>query len=234
MISLNLSAFRQRSAHFEARDAARLAERAQCDIVKSVVAAHVRAETHCLNRYPSPMGRTGCPQGRSPRFFLCEGAVGQDGRVLAATACPDENSFHSGHGCGIWGCIRRTTSRGISCKSNSRFGLSPFYPSGLSRPAVTRRSNRRSWGAGPGRPRPSCSTAASAPVRLSVPRPTSPIARNTRRAADRARLIPAFGPLHASTAIAGITRGGRFVAFASGDVPPQPRNGRDETCSRRS
>jgi hypothetical protein len=73
------------------------------------------------------------------------------------------------------------------------------------------------------------------PAPLSALRPTSPIARNTRHAADfRQALSAARGPRTTCTAIAGYPRGGRFAATAAAAILPRPRNRRDATCSRRS
>lgn len=230
----NFAANRRGSAHCRVPRVMWLAAHLQSCRIASVVAARKRAGTHRLYRYPSSLGRIGSPQSHPPQFFSHEKGFGLFGRVLVMAARRCEKCFLSEPGCSILRGKRKTTSRGITCKSNTRFVLLRLRPSALSRPAVTRRSNRRSWVAGPGRPRPSLSTAAWAPARSSARRPTSPIARHTRRAAEHARRVTDFAQSLTSSAIAVISRDGRFVACASGDALPRPRNGRDDTCSTRS
>lgn len=204
-----------------------------------VVAVSREAETHCLNRYPSPKGRTGCPQGRPPRFFPEKSKVWPKSRAGRRRLADDLRSrdfhFTNGAAAAISVCIRSRTERGTTpCARRNSFFLPP--PCRLrSAPVVaTPRWNRPCWAAGQaGQPR-FWSTAMSARAWCWAPRPTSPIARNTPRAA-KVRVIPACGRKTQFQAIAGrIPGGGLFHANTTGAQRPGGNDGRDETCSTRS
>ena len=197
---------RMASVHLECREP-------RCN-VKPVVAVSRETETHCLNRYPSPKGRTGCPQGRPPQFFSRESKAWLARRSYADHCVSHKNDFHSGqkHAIPLW--IRTITERGTSLCGNHSSPLRLLQPVSQRQAVAIRRSNRGSWGQGPARQGLSCSMATWQPARLSALRPTSPIARNTRHAAERA-LNNAAGnsPAHHSRkAIAGPARGGFFFA----------------------
>lgn len=237
MNPLGTPQFRRVSAHCSPLTRVRLATPVLHDTVRNVVAVPLGAETHCLNRYPSPKGRTGCPQGRPPRFFIRISESCAIGRTSAEARESRKICFQWNRKRGIPLSIR-TIERGKStCAHRSPSKLLPWHQSPLLRPVATLPWNRRSWAAGPVRPHRSCLTATWQPGLSSGLRPTSPIARNTRRAADSGALThPAQAGLTNCTAIAGHLPGGGRFSYANNlrRIPSGYHDGRDKPCSRRS
>lgn len=215
MISLATSRIRRVSAHYSPMWRVGLAARTAQYRVKFVVAVPLGAETHCLNRYPSPKGRTGCPQGRPPRFFV------QTSKFCAIRQTAAD-AYESRKICFQWNpkhviplIIRRTERGKSSCADQSRLNSRPCRRSPSLSPVVTRRWNRLSWVAAPVRPHLWFSTAMSQPALSLARRPMSPTARSTRRAANADTLnTPASAGFTICTAIAGHSpRGGRFYSY---------------------
>ena len=236
MFSLPLRQFERNRAQNARPACMRLAKIPRRATVDLVVAVSRETETHCLNRYPSPKGRTGCPQGRPPQFFLATTGCYTSRQGVAESRTRRSFRFSPGEKPAIPLRTRTITERGTTSCAHPSWSNSRLSPgSAFAPPAATPRSNRPSWAAGQGRPAPSCSTATSLRALWSAPRPTSPIARNTRHAADRSpSLIPARGPLRHIRAIAGSSpRDGVLHARTPG-ADPGRNDGRDERCSRRS
>ena len=228
------------SAHFTRIARIRLESGDAGRNLKFVVAVSREAETHCLNRYPSPKGRTGCPQGRPPRFFFGPSKCCAMWRSGADHAGLSRKRFANAPKLAIPLGIRTITERGKpTCKEQICFGSRPSHRSGSRQPAVTRLWNKGSWARARGLLPRCCSTVMSSPGWRSALRPTWPTARSSRRAAERrrdltAQISGAFGPTSLFRAIAGHCPGGGLLRFGMPVANTGSNDGRDGTCSRKS
>ena len=148
----------------------------------------LRIGTISLNRYPSPVGRHGYPQGRPPNFFRLESNAKRDRQGFAGNRVADDFGFPSAAGMAICPTeFTRAQRQDKPCTSNRSFW--PSRPQAHWRVVATRRWNNRCWAQGQGpRARPFWTPALPA-ARLSARWPTSPIASNTHRGVD-ATLCP--------------------------------------------
>jgi len=216
MISLATFRIRRVSAQYSPMWRVGLAVNAARYSVTNVVAVPLGTETHCLNRYPSPKGRIGCPQGHPPRFFA------QTSKFCAIRQTAAD-AYDSRKFCFQWNSkpvipliIRRRTERGkSSCADQSCLNLRLCRRSPSLSLVATRRWNKLSWGAVPERPHRLFLMATSQPALSSAQLPMSPIARSTRHAANADELnTPAPAGSTLCTAIAGHSPGGgRFYSY---------------------
>ncbi len=151
---------------------------------KGVVAARFpRVGTISLNRYPSPVGRFGPPQGRPPTFFAHTTETWQNRQGFAGNRlCADclwHSSFAMPHCSVVKTECKRQDSR---CRSNRLF-LRWLQPARLPG-AETRRWSKPCWVRGQGRPAPRFSTPAWRAAHWSARWPTWPIASNILRGVD--------------------------------------------------
>lgn len=152
--------------------------------IERVVAARQKwAGTTRLYRYPSPDGRPGHPQGRSPIFFRFRSDSCGYRRTLAGKAGRDIRGFS------LWprvphslSCAIATTRQDTTCKSNQFFShslRSVHWP-----PAATRRSNSPCWGRARVRPGRRSSTPTWPAGHWSARWATWRTASNTHRVVD--------------------------------------------------
>lgn len=136
-----------------------------------------------LNRYPSPVGRHGYPQGRPPNFFLFEQKLGSHRQGFAGNVRMRVAPFPSGAGVARWRlAINAIQEQDKACRSNRYSSLS-HRP--LRLPAVaTPHWSKASWGRAPVQRVPRFLIPAWPVAPLSVPSPTWPIASNTHRGVD--------------------------------------------------
>lgn len=227
MILLSNSAIEREAAQTGPRAIAGLAQSHRCGSVGYVVAARdERAGTTCLYRYPSPVGRCGSQMSHPPSFSFILGEKVVYKQWLAENECDCATDLcDAGNGPRV-PSVERSEQKGIlSCTHTDGFWAS--RPVRALRPAATPLANRRFSARAPARLVRPCWTAMSQPARLSVRRPTSPIATNTRHAATE-RDAPALGPTMNRNPISAFGRGGFFVAIAlrtaAGPRPEGTRN----------
>ncbi len=221
MISRSHLQFEREAAHTDRCANARLAARALCGSVKTVVATRdERVGTLCLYRYPSPVGRSGLQISQPPVFFLSRKELAADKQGLADTVPTAISRLIAGSQ-GPSMCANHINERERTKRCIYGHGFWALRPARALRPAAIPLANRPCWGQGLVLRQRSCWTVVPRPALSLALRPTSPIANNTRRAAVK-RAMPAFAPdLNRKPALAD-GRGGFFVAIAAG-TGPQPR-----------
>ena len=185
-----------------------------------------------VHRYPSPVGRLGQTPCQAPDFLHFGSTCYRVRRGSAQNALICASGWN-------WSAIRGVTaSEAMICKGAEIWESSLLHPNAQSRfahswlwqPVATRLANKRFWAAQPAQGRPLSQMATRSPVRLSVQRPMSRIARRTRNAADtqithNSRILTAGAP----------RLGGLFYAIATDLSAGQEKtDGKGLPCSTRS
>lgn len=186
-----------------------------------------------VHRYPSPVGRLGHTPCQAPDFLRSRTVCYRDGQGFAQNPCCDTRGWNLDAIRGV------TPAQATTCKGadtwtftrSDRRRFSPLLRCWASRPAVTRWANRPFSAELPGVGQPSRPGAILSPgLRLGL-RPTSPIARPIRNAAD-ASARPNYSRI---STVRTQRPGGLFHAIAAGCVPGQEKtDGKGQTCSTRS
>lgn len=165
----------------------RLAQRQNCVRLMDVVAIRsLRIGTGCLNRYPSPVGRTGFPRSCPPIFLPIaprRQSCGPDRRSFAHFASLSGFSVVSKGAMASFGGETGHKKKGLQeCRleNGSRARYAPSPSRAVATPCLSRGLSARAQA----RPQPWCWMAVLLPAPSPVRRSTSPIASNTRRAAD--------------------------------------------------
>lgn len=187
MVLLRQSENEQGLAHIRQSGVDRLAFRTAKAKLFPVVVTRQRVGTFRLNRYPSPAGRIGLPQGYPPRFLCPMWSVprGPEGAVQGATR---KKTFEIRAGWRNLSGIIRNPIRGTRACINSQPVSRRSWRLCLSPDVATPRLNRRLLVEGPGRSPHWRWMETSPQASSSAPRPMLPIARNTPRAADFQRV----------------------------------------------
>ncbi len=175
-----------------------------------VIVAQTRAWGVSPVCYPSPAGRGGFPQGCPPCFF----SVARGGRLFSKKSTKrrplpiltDMRAAKTAH---------VETKRGKETCIDSRNGLLGSAPLHCWQAAATRLENKRSWAGAPALPPRRSPRATWRQARSSVLLATSPIVRNTRRAAEQATLA-APAAANITEAISGRGPGVAFYVLAGG------------------
>lgn len=186
-----------------------------------------------VHRYPSPVGRLGHTPCQGPDFLHSKSVCYSDGQGFAQNASCDRIGWNQDPIRGV------TPAQAKTCKGadtwtltqSNRRPLSPLSRCWASRPAVTLLANRPCLAARLAAAQLLRRGAIRSPgLRLGL-RPTLPIARPTRNAADASAR-----PNHSRISTVRTTRpGGLFYAIAAGLHPGQEKtDGKGHTCSTRS
>lgn len=113
-------------------------------VVRSPRSAAARPE-----RYPSPYGRTGYPQGRPPMFFCYNPDAWSDRQGFAGRGSSAACRFHSARAMSQSAPGQTSKGQDTTCRSNTSF--LPLRRQARLRPAATRRSSSHCLGPGPAR-----------------------------------------------------------------------------------